>query len=270
VTDDSPPAPTAPIDTAVPHTARIWNYWLGGKDNYAIDRLVGDQTIEAYPDIVEVARLQRAFLGRAIRYLAGQAGIRQFLDIGTGLPTVDNTHEVAQRIAPQSRVVYVDNDPLVIVHARALLTSAPEGVTNYVQADLHDPGTILAEAAKTLDFSQPIAITMLGIMIFISDDGEAKAIAKRLIDGLPSGSYLVMSHTTNAIHGARTDEAVRIWNRAGSVPMVIRSPEQIAGFFAGLELLEPGVVPVSQWRPDPDSAGADHAVDEFCAIGAKP
>jgi O-methyltransferase involved in polyketide biosynthesis len=271
VTDDSPsPVPAAPIDTTVPHPARIWNYWLGGKDNYAIDRLVGDQTIEAYPDIVEVARLQRAFLGRAIRYLAGEAGVRQFLDIGTGLPTVDNTHEVAQRIAPRSRIVYVDNDPLVIVHARALLTSAPEGVTNYVHADLHDPGTILAEAAKTLDFTQPIAITMLGIMIFISDDREANAIVKRLVDALPSGSYLVMSHTTNAIHGARTDEAVRIWNEAGSVPMVIRSPGQIAGFFAGLELLEPGVVPVSQWRPDPDSQGAGRPVDEFCAIGRKP
>ena len=268
--DSASPAPAAPIDTTVPHPARIWNYWLGGKDNYAIDRLVGDQTIEVYPDIVEVARLQRAFLGRAIRYLAGEAGIRQFLDIGTGLPTVDNTHEVAQRIAPQSRIVYVDNDPLVIVHARALLTSVPEGVTNYVQADLHDPRAILAEAAKTLDFTQPIAITMLGIMIFISDDGEANAITRRLVDALPSGSYLVMSHTTNAIHGARTDEAVRIWNQAGSVPMVIRSPEQIAGFFDGLELLEPGVVPVSQWRPDPDSPGADREVDEFCAIGRKP
>jgi len=261
--------PARDIDTTVAHPARIWNYWLGGKDNYAADRDVGDQTLEVYPEIATLARQQRAFLGRAVRYLAGEAGVRQFLDIGTGLPTVDNTHEVAQRVAPESRIVYVDNDPLVLAHARALLTSSPEGVTDYIDADLHDPGLILAEAGRTLNFDRPVAITMLGILIFISDDDEARSIVRRLVDALTPGGYLVLTHTTNAIHGARTNEAVRVWNEGGSVPMVIRTPDQIAGFFDGLDLLEPGVVPLSRWRPEPDPWGSAE-VDEFCGVGRKP
>ncbi len=256
------------IDTTVAHPARIWNYWLGGKDNYAADRDVGDQTLKVYPEIANLARQQRAFLGRAVRFLAGEAGVRQFLDIGTGLPTVDNTHEVAQRVAPESRIVYVDNDPLVLAHARALLTSSPEGVTDYIEADLHDPGHILAEAARTLDLDQPVAITMLGILIFISDDDEATSIVRQLVGALAPGSYLALTHTTNAIHGARTDEAVRVWNEGGSVPMVIRTPDQIAGFFDGLDLLEPGIVPLSRWRPEPDPWGSAE-VDEFCGVARK-
>jgi hypothetical protein len=258
------------IDTTVAHPARIWNYWLGGKDNYPVDREIGDATVKVYPEIAELARHQRAFLGRAVRYLAGEAGIRQFLDIGTGLPTVDNTHEVAQRVAPESRIVYVDNDPLVLAHARALLTSSAEGATAYIDADLRNPDAILAEAAKTLDFTQPIAITMLGVLIFINDDDEASAIMKRLRDALPSGSYLALTHTTNAIHGARTDEAIRIWNEGGSSPMVARSPELIASFFEGMELLEPGLGPLSRWRSEPSPFGDPPEVDEFAAVGRKP
>src|SRR5947209_10872780 len=160
------------IDTAVPHSARIWNYWLGGKDNYAVDREAGDQFSAIYPGIVDIARADRAFLGRVVRYLAGEAGIRQFLDVGTGLPTADNTHQVAQRVAPESRIVYVDNDPLVLAHARALLTSAPGGVTSYIESDVRNTGEILGEAARTLDFGQPVALMMLGIMGQLPDSAE--------------------------------------------------------------------------------------------------
>ncbi|MFC6881725.1 MULTISPECIES: SAM-dependent methyltransferase [Actinomadura] len=258
------------IDTAVSHPARIWNYWLGGKDNYPVDREIGDATLRVYPEIADLARHQRAFLGRAVRYMANEAGIRQFLDIGTGLPTVDNTHEVAQRAAPEAKVVYVDNDPLVLAHARALLTSSPEGATTYLDADVRDPGRILREAARTLDFSRPVGITMLGIMIFIGDDDEARAIVRELVDAIPSGSHLAMTHTTNAVHGERTDEAIRVWNENGSVPMVVRSPEQIAAFFDGLELVEPGLGPLSRWRPETNPFGDAPEVDEFCAVARKP
>ncbi|WP_242423775.1 SAM-dependent methyltransferase, partial [Frankia sp. EI5c] len=178
------------VDTSVPHSARVWNYWLGGKDHFPADRELGDKVFEVYPDIVLVARAQREFLVRAITHLAGEVGIRQFLDIGTGLPSADNTHEVAQRIAPDSRVVYVDNDPLVLVHARALLTSAPGGATAYIDADVRQPDRILAEAAEVLDFTQPIALVMFGIVGNVADDDEATLIVRRLLDGVPSGSYL--------------------------------------------------------------------------------
>jgi len=268
VTDDSP-APR--IDTSVSHSARVWNYWLGGKDHYPVDRAVGDKVAEMYPDIVHLARAARSFLTRAVRYLAGEAGIRQFLDIGTGLPTVNNTHEVAQYIAPRSRIVYVDNDPLVLVHARALLTSSPEGATDYIDADLRDPGKILREAARTLDFTEPVAITLIAILHHVTDYDEARSIVNRLMDAVPSGSYLVLSHGTNVIYGAASDEAVGRWNRFGKPPVILRSPEQIAGFFTGLELLEPGVVSTPRWRPDAADIGGDiREVDQFCGVGRKP
>jgi hypothetical protein len=182
----------AGIDTTVPHSARIWNYWLGGKDNYAVDREAGDQYVKVFPGIVDVARAGRAFLARAVRYLTLEAGIRQFLDVGTGLPTVDNTHELAQRAAPASRIVYVDNDPLVLAHARALLTSTPEGVTDYIDADMRDPGAVLARAASTLDLGQPVGLMIMGVMGHIPDDDEAQSIVQRLLAGLPSGSYLAL------------------------------------------------------------------------------
>jgi hypothetical protein len=268
VTDDS----SVPlIDTSVSHSARVWNYWLGGKDCYAVDRAVGDKVAEIYPDIVLLARAARSFLTRAVRYLAGEAGIRQFLDIGTGLPTANNTHEVAQSIAPASRIVYADNDPLVLVHARALLTSSPEGVTDYIDADLRDPEKILREAARTLDFTEPIAITLIAILHHITDYDEARSIVSTLMGAVPPGSHLVISHSTNVIFGAESDEAVGRWNKFGKPPVTLRSPGQIARFFDGLELLEPGVVSTPRWRPNvADTGGGDlREVDQFCAVGRK-
>ncbi len=261
------PASTAgtAIDTTVPHSARIWNYWLGGKDNYAVDRVAGDQYREIFPGIAVVARTSRAFLTRAVRYLAGEAGIRQFLDIGTGLPTADNTHEVAQRVAPESQIVYVDNDPLVLAHARALLTSSPEGATEYLDADLRDPAAILDTAADLLDFKRPIALMLMGIMGHFTDE-EAYPIVSRLLAGLPSGSYFAL------YDGADTNEAFneaqRGYNESGAVPYYLRSPEQFARFFEGLELVEPGVVSVPNWRPDPDAAPVE--IYSYCGVGHKP
>jgi SAM-dependent methyltransferase len=273
---DSSPAPgrgTAPtqIDTTVPHSARIWNYWLGGKDNYPVDRAAGDQYREVYPEIVDVARASRQFLTRAVRYLAGEAWIRQFLDIGTGLPTADNTHEVAQRVAPTCRVVYVDNDPLVLTHARALLTSTPQGVTDYIDADLRDPDRILEAAARTLDFTQPIALTLVGIVGHVGAYDEARSIVRRLLDAVPSGGYLVVCDGTNVISKAGV-EAQQRYNESGAVPYHLRTPEQIAGFFEGLELVEPGVVSCPRWRPDPAAVNGDlpAEVDQFSGVGRKP
>ncbi len=256
------------IDSTVASSARIYNYWLEGKDHYPVDREMGEQIRAVLPGIVEMARDQRAFLVRAVTYLAREAGIRQFLDIGTGLPTANNTHEVAQRVAPEARIVYVDNDPVVLVHARALLTSTPEGATDYIDADLREPDKILQGAARTLDFTQPVAITLLGVVHHVTDTDQAHAIVQRLLDAVPSGSYLVISHTTSTVTGAAMEEAVRLWNEAGSVPIVIRSPKELAGFFERLELVEPGVVSTTRWRPDP---GTDRdEVDEYCAVGRKP
>jgi O-methyltransferase involved in polyketide biosynthesis len=259
------------IDTTVPHSARIWNYWLGGKDNYPVDRAAGDQYREVFPGILDVARASRRFLTRAVRYLAGEAGVRQFLDIGTGLPTADNTHEVAQRLAPDSRVVYVDNDPLVLAYARALLTSTPQGVTRYIDADLREPDRIVEAASKTIDLTEPVALMLMGIVGHIGDDDEARSIVRRLLDALPSGSYLALNDGTNVISKAFA-EAQEGYNRSGAIPYHLRSPERIAGFFEGLELVEPGVVSCPRWRPDPGdaAAGLPAEVDAFGGVGRKP
>jgi hypothetical protein len=255
----------------VPHTARIWNYWLGGKDHFAVDREVGDRVREIFPVVIELARADRLFLGRAVRFLAGDAGIRQFLDIGTGLPTVDNTHEVAQQVAPEARIVYVDNDPLVLIHARALLTSSAAGATDYIDADLHEPETILREAARTLDFSQPVAIMLLGIMHFIDDDDDLRRIIDRLLAAIPSGSYVAVANTTTAVNGAATAEAVRVWNVDAQPKLKLRTPERIAEFFSGLELVEPGWVSCSHWRPEITLDGVlPAAVDQWCGVVRKP
>ncbi len=264
-------APQA-IDDSVSHVARIWNYWLGGKDNYAVDREVGDQILAILPEVATLARTSRAFLARAVRYLAGEAGIRQFLDIGTGLPTVDNTHEIAQRVAPDSRVVYVDNDPLVLAHARALLTSTPQGVTAYIDADLRDPAAILRRAARTLDLDQPVALMLMGIVEFITDDDDAYRIVGDLLDALPSGSFLTLYDGTNVVHKEASDRIVELWNASGSASLVLRTPEAIGRFFSnsGLELVEPGIVSCSHWRPEPTPFGLPEAVDAFCGVGRKP
>ncbi|GAA3090114.1 SAM-dependent methyltransferase [Streptosporangium carneum] len=262
--------PPRGIDSGVAHSARIWNYWLGGKDNYAVDREIGDQFRAIFPDIVDIARSSRGFLARAVRYLAGEAGIRQFLDIGTGLPSVDNTHEVAQRVAPDSRVVYVDNDPLVLAHARALLVSAPGGVTEYIDSDLRDPERILKAARATLDFSQPVALVLMNVLGHVTDTDEARSVVRRLLDALPSGSHLAVADGVNVIRGREFEEAIAVWNREGSTPYLLRAPEEIARFFDGLELVEPGVVSCPHWRPQPVVLGDNREVDEFCAVGRKP
>jgi hypothetical protein len=252
----------------VPHPARVWNYFLGGKDNFPADREAGDEVLALMPQIVDSARADRAFLRRVVSYLAGEAGIRQFLDIGTGLPTADNTHEIAQAVAPDSRIVYVDNDPIVLVHARALLTSGPAGVTDYVDADVRNTVKLLHAAARTLDFSQPVALMLLGILNFIVDDDEAHAIVNRLLDAVPSGSYMAVVHPTQEVHGEAMAETLRLWNERGGAPIVDRSPQELARFFDRLELLEPGVVSCSKWRPDPGDPQVE--VAHFCAVGRKP
>ena len=253
------------IDVTRPSSARVWNYLLDGKDNFAVDRELGEALRAANPAIAAVAQAQRRFLVRAVTLLAGQVGIRQFLDIGTGLPTADNTHEVAQRVAPESRVVYVDNDPLVLVHARALLTSSPEGRTAYIDSNVEDPERILAEAGRTLDFSRPVALTMIGILGNVADYAQARSIVERLLAAVPSGSYLAVSDGTST--SAESVESQRVAKQSGH-PYNLRTPDEIAGYFEGLELLEPGVVSTSRWRPRP---GAEpEALDVYCAVGRKP
>jgi len=257
------------IDTTVSHSARIWDYWLGGQDNYPVDREVGDRIAEMLPNIVTQARADRMFLGRAVRYLAGDAGIRQFLDIGAGLPTVDNTHEVAQRVAPECRVVYVDNDPLVLVHARALLTSTREGVTDYIHADMYEPADIIAGAARTLDLTEPVAITMLGVLWHVLDDDEAYSIIGRLLDPLAPGSYLAIAHPTLEVTGEKMAEAIRYWNQYGKPPGRHRTPPQLARFFDRLELVEPGIVSCTRWRPEATPFGEPEEIDQFVGVGRK-
>jgi len=262
----------ADFDTGVAHNARVWNYWLGGKDNYTADREVGDRVLEMFPGIVQVARAGRAFLGRVVRYLAGEAGVRQFLDIGTGLPTADNTHEVAQRVAPDARVVYVDNDPLVLAHARALLTSAPPGVTAYVDADLRDPAAILRAAAGTLDFTEPVALVLLGILNFIDDTDEAVAVVDQLLDAVPAGSYLALTHPTLELGGEANTEAMRFWNQRARPPITARSGAEVARFLERVELVPPGLVSCTAWRPDPapnDAGGPAEVVALYGAVGRK-
>jgi len=258
------------FDTTVSHSARIWNYWLGGKDNFEVDRRAGDRVAEMLPIIVTQARADRAFLGRVIRHLAGNEGIRQFLDIGTGLPTAENTHEVAQRVAPESRIVYVDNDPMVLVHARALLTSASEGACDYVEGDLRDPEHILAAAAATLDFGKPVALMLFGVLHHIPDTDQAYRVVGHLMSALAPGSFLAINHSTSAISGEAMEEAVRHWNAVGTPSMTLRTPDQIARFFDGLDLLAPGVVSCSRWRPDTGPAEeAPPEVDEFGGVARK-
>ena len=258
------------FDTTVAHPARVYDFWLGGKDNFQADRVAGQQVLEAQPGILFGVQANRAFLGRAVRLLAGDLGIRQFLDIGTGIPTIDNTHEVAQSVAPQSRIVYVDNDPIVLSHARALLASGPEGATAYVDADLREPDTILAAAAATLDFSQPVAIMLLLILHLIPDASDPYAIVARLLDALPSGSYLAISHPPKDLQAAEAAEAVKRYNELVCTPQTRRTRAEVSRFFNGLELLDPGIVMLHQWRPDPDTAAPPGAISSHCGVARKP
>jgi hypothetical protein len=266
----TPPLAGGPkIDTSLANVARAWNYMVGGKDNFEADRVAARQLMEVAPVIRIAAPESRAFLGRAVRYLAGEAGIRQFLDIGTGLPSAGNTHEVAQLVAPDCRVVYVDNDPVVLTHARALLTSAPDGVTSYIDADARDPGTILAEAGATLDFGAPIAIMMVDLLNFIEDDAAASSAVAALTAAVPPGSYLAIMHPASDLDPALL-EAERHWNQLAAQRVRLRSREQVAGFLAGLELVEPGLVTVPEWRRAADEPAPGELIPLYAAVARKP
>ncbi|MER6628605.1 SAM-dependent methyltransferase [Streptomyces sp. NPDC000987] len=265
----TPSGRSARLNTGVAHNARVWNYWIGGKDNYEVDRQVGEQVAGMIPVIRDIARADRWFLGRAVRFLAGDSGVRQFLDIGTGLPTADNTHEIAQRIAPESRIVYVDNDPIVLAHARTLLTGSREGGTDYIDADVRDPDAILEHAAATLDFTRPVAVMMLGILNFVLDDGAARDIVRRIMAAVPSGSFLVLTHPTSdpEVGGEGQVAAMKFWNENATPPITARSGADIAAFFEGLRLLDPGLVSCSRWRAEPDSPVV---VPQYGAVAVKP
>jgi trans-aconitate methyltransferase len=259
------------IDTSVAHIARVYNYWLDGKDNYAADREAGDETLRGYPDMLSSVRANRAFLRRTVRYITAEAGIRQFLDIGTGLPSADNTHDVAQAVAPESRVVYVDNDPVVLSHARALLTSGPQGATGYLDADARDVDKILAEAEGMLDFSQPVGLMLVAILQFIEDKDDPYRIVARLIEALPPGSFVVISHPPTDMQRLAPGlaEALAKLSQTMAQRVTPRSREQVTGFFDGVDLIEPGVVPIQQWRPTSD-AEATAKAGMWGGVGRKP
>ena len=259
------------FNTGVAHPARVYDYFLGGKDNYASDRVLGDAIIAAMPSTLTAARANRAFLGRAVRYLVREAGIRQFLDIGTGIPTAGNTHEVAQSAAPESRVFYVDNDPVVLAHARALMTSHPAGATAFIQADLREPGKILAdpELRATLDLGRPVALMLLAVLHFLTDADDARGIVAELVGALPPGSYLALTHST-ADFSPRELSGVADATRQAGVRYTPRSQAEVAAFFSGLDLVDPGVVPVLAWRPDDGAPEDPRTAFIYAAVGRKP
>jgi len=256
------------IDTSVGHQARIYDYVLGGKDNFAADREAAEAIRKIYPGVAIACRANRAFLGRAVRYLTAEAGIRQFLDIGTGIPTANNTHQVAQAIAPESRVVYVDNDPIVLSHARALLVSHEAGATDYIDSDLRDTGTILAGARQLLDFSEPVAVTLIAILNAMPDGDDPPGIVATLMDAVPAGSYLALSHPGGDLLGRKTQDGLTdASKRTMGNQHTFRTFDQVARFFAGLDLVQPGVVRAEEWRPDPGGAEGKSAL--WCAVGRK-
>jgi hypothetical protein len=265
--------PPAGLDVSTAHPARVWNYWLGGRDYFAADRAAGEQISQDFPHLAQTARAERAFLVRAVRFLAGPARIRQFLDIGAGLPAGGNTHEIAQRIAPDTGIVYADNDPAVLVHARALLqtpmlASTPEGTVSYVDADLRDVTAVLAGSARTLDLGRPVALIMLGVLGHLDDHGAARSITSQLMDALPSGSYLAIA---DGVAGTGpVSEAQRRYNDAAPVlPYHLRRPDELASFFDGLDLIDPGVVACPRWKPDASGHGASEKSAAYCGVARK-
>jgi SAM-dependent methyltransferase len=261
--------PDVTIDTSLAHPARVYDYWLGGKDNFAADREAAELALQAYPQLAQAVRANRKFLARAVRYLTGEAAIRQFLDIGTGIPAADNTHQVAQREAPESRIVYVDNDPIVLLHAKALLKSTPAGRCDYIEADLRNPDTILAGAARTLDFGRPTALMLLAILQFIPDEQDPVALVSRLLSALPSGSYLVISHPTDDFNPNVPGESIKRYNERSVQQATLRDREGTMRFFDGLDLLEPGLVSSSDWRPDSDLT-ASMPSSSWSGVARKP
>jgi hypothetical protein len=264
------------IDTSVAHVARVYDYLLGGKANFAVDRAAAERAYAAWPGGLDGVRADahahRALLGRVVRYLAGEADIRQFLDIGTGIPKEDNTHEVAQRVAPIAKIVYVDYDPIVLAHAHQLLRSTPEGACAYIYGDMRDPAQILTRAAETLDFGAPVAVILFGILHFFADADQPQAIVASLVGSLASGSYLAISHLARDVHSAEMTETFDRLNQQMSESVVLRTQAQVSAFFDGLEVIDPGVVQLPLWRPDPDNqrAGANRPLPMWCAVGRKP
>jgi S-adenosyl methyltransferase len=238
------------LDTSTAHIARVYDYWLGGKDNFTVDRQVGDKVLDIHPETALSVRANRGFLARAVRYLAAEEGIKQFLDVGTGLPSANNTHEVAQSVAPEARVLYVDNDPIVLVHARALLTSSPEGETGYLDADMKDPDAILTGAERMLDFTKPVGIMLVAVLHMLRDEEEPGAIVGRFTDAVPPGSFLVISHLASDVQQDTMAEMGRRLNESMTQQFTMRTRAQVEGFFDGLTLVEPGVVLTHEWRPD--------------------
>jgi O-methyltransferase involved in polyketide biosynthesis len=264
-------ADSVSFDTTVPNPARMWNYWVGGKDNYAADRAAAEAVISAYPPLPIIARQARRFLVEVVQQLAGEYGVRQFLAIGSGLPVANNTHEVAQRVAPDSRVVYVDHDPIVLIHARALLTSTAEGRTDFIQADLRDTDAILEQAAQTLDFSKPVAILLIAVLHFIHEEEDPYAIVARLMDAVPSGSYLAIGHAASDIRSAGIREGFETYNERSPVQLTPRSREQIGRLLAGLEPVGRGVVPLSQFfEPGELDGGPGADLVGYCGLVRKP
>jgi O-methyltransferase involved in polyketide biosynthesis len=254
------------LNTNVPHPARVYDYWLGGKDNFAADREAAEAVIAANPNVLPGVRANRAFLGRAVRYLTGEAGIRQFLDLGTGLPTAQNTHQVAQAVAPDARIVYIDNDPMVLAHARALLTSTPEGATAYVQADIRDTDAVLAGAAETLDFSKPVAVMALMVLQYIPDEEDPWDMVRRLLEAVPAGSHLTVSDTVRDIDTARVTAGTARLNEKMPTQLNLRTRPEWERFFDGLELVEPGIVPLPEWR----GPGSEFPIPCYAGMGRKP
>jgi len=253
------PAEVPDFDVRSAHIARVYDYWLGGKDNFVVDRQVGDQALEAYPGLAQSVRANRAFLARAVRFLAEEAGIRQFLDVGTGLPSSNNTHEVAQSVAPDARIVYVDNDPMVLAHARALLTSTREGACGYLHADARDTAQIIEYASRLLDFSRPVAIMLIAVLQFIPDSEDPWAVTSRLLSAAPPGSYLVVSHPTRDIETSQVSEFAQRYNASAAEQATWRTQAEVTRFFDGLRVLDPGVVLVPDWRPRNAAEAATHA-----------
>ncbi|MFD5400507.1 SAM-dependent methyltransferase [Streptomyces griseorubiginosus] len=255
------------IDTSRPHPARVYDWWLGGKDNYPVDEELARRILAVDGTVVRGARANRRFMQRAVRTVA-EAGIRQFLDIGTGIPTEPNLHQVAQEVAPSSRVVYADNDPIVLRHAQALLHSTPEGATNYVHADVREPDTILRLAAETLDFSQPTALSLVALTHYLGD--EAYGLLARYVDALAPGSFLILSQVTPDLSPQAIEKAAEQFRRSGT-PFFPRSLAEFSRFFDGLELLGPGVIPVSGWRPGPEdvAAQAEGIVPVYAGVARK-
>ncbi|MFC9438712.1 SAM-dependent methyltransferase [Nocardia sp. NPDC057030] len=256
------------IRTDVPHSARIWNYWLGGQDYYEVDRIAGESGESVFPEIGTMARQSRRFLMRVVRYLAEEGGIRQFLDIGTGLPTMQNTHEVAQGVAPESKIVYVDNDPLVLAHARALLiNTTDEGVTALVEADFHDTDQVVTEARNILNFNKPIAVMFMGVLGHARTWDDVIRITGALQEAIPSGSYFAMYEGTT--EDPRLVRLSDYYSKTGAVPYYVRTVDQVREVFKNLDLVEPGIVPVNQWRADSSEPASEVPSAAWGGVGRK-